>query len=309
MPQNQSDDFDFVVAAATEQQPQPDLQQQQMTATWVSASPEQQVAVQNQYPDGNVPVQQQQNFFNPVEQQPVQPVIPPQQQYVPQQQPEPQNPATEVYKQVEQPAAQPVDIDQQIDQLMDEFWLKDKDEEEKPEEVDDKMKDILEKNKKINKLLTDVTFERDWLKDELWQERYEKQQLEIINEKLQNRIEQLSEANTALKYDENKMDVADPIKDFVVFYDKRMKNKNEESPNSQLTKRTLAEAVKVIEGITNLSMDDYLNEYYARTNPQMPRIWSNHYGVDQLGFDPLKAQKSIEAKKNDPNWNPMVDVF
>ena len=313
--QNQADDFDFVVAAATEQQPQQNVMQQQGAVAWATAAPEQQVSVQNLYAD-NIPVnsqsQQWYGIADRLAQQVQNEMVQPQPQPVqPQQQPAPVQPDPvqhEVQPEQQESEQEKPDLDAKIESLLEEFWVKD--DSSKEDDVNTKLKDVLEKNKKISKLLSDVTIERDNANDELGQTRYEKQQLEITNERLQNRIEQLTEANQALKYDENKMDVNDSIKDFVVFYDKRSKDKDKQTPDSQLTRRTLAEAVKVVEGITNLSMDNYLNEYYNRNNPQMPRIWSNHYWVDQLGFDPLKtAQRNIEAKKNDPNWNPMVDVF
>lgn len=303
--QNQSDDFDFVVAAATEQQPQQNLMQQQQTVAGIAAAPEQRIATQSieqqeviqPQPQINENSLQQANFFNQTQQVQPQPVIAPQPQV--QEQPEPEQKPEEEKPEEEQK----LDLDSEIDKLLDELNLN------KTDSKNDEIEKILEKNKKISMILSEVSSERDQIKDELWQERYEKQQLEIVNKRLQNKLEELTEANTALKYDENKMEVSDPIKDFVVFYDKWSKNRDKESPDSQLTKRTLAEAVKVIEGITNLSLDNYITEYYNRNNPQMPRVWSNHYWVDQLGFDPLKAQKDIEAKKSDPNWNPMVDVF
>jgi len=82
----------------------------------------------------------------------------------------------------------------------------------------------------------------------------------------------LIEQKTALEYDENKLQVNDDIKDLVHFYNKRISGKDQQTPDSVLTKRTLAEAVKVVEAITNVSMDNYLNQYYLSRNPQIPKI-------------------------------------
>ena len=74
-------------------------------------------------------------------------------------------------------------------------------------------------------------------------------------EKLQNKVSELLEQKTALEYDENRLQVNDDIKDFVHFYNKRTKDKDQQTPDSVLTKRTLAEAVKVVETITKLNLD------------------------------------------------------
>ena len=56
------------------------------------------------------------------------------------------------------------DLDTRIEELLKEFG---NEKEEKEEDVNTKLKEVLEKNKKISKLLTDVTSERDSINDEL----------------------------------------------------------------------------------------------------------------------------------------------
>jgi hypothetical protein len=91
-------------------------------------------------------------------------------------------------------------------------------------------------------------------------------------EKLQNKLSEVIEQKTALEYDENKLQVNDQIKDLVHFYNKRTNDATQQTPDSVLTKRTLAEAVKVVEAITKVNMDTYLNQYYLASNPQIPKI-------------------------------------
>lgn len=321
-----ADDFDFVVGAATgQQQPQQQTQPQQTpiqqhfnanSVTWVIPWPEGQVAPENV---NNIPpVQQQPMYAQPAVMPPQQPIVAPAQ---PAQQPAPeQQPAP-----TQQPA--PVNekpqfnLNQEIDNLLSEFgietkprpstdnqtvspdnqeWAKTGENDNKPIAKDDKISILLEK----------MATERDEIKDQLWQERYEKQQLAIANEKLQNKLSEVIEQKTALEYDENKLQVNDDIKDFVHFYNKRSTDKAQQTPDSVLTKRTLAEAVKVVEAITKLNLDGYLNQFYLASNPQIPKIWNNHYSIDNLWFDPSqKREKTIEEKKADPKWNPMEDRF
>jgi hypothetical protein len=57
-------------------------------------------------------------------------------------------------------------------------------------------------------------------------------------------------------------------------------------------------------------MDTYLNQYYLASNPQIPKIWNNHYSPDQFNLDPNKPkERTIEEKKADPKRNPMEDRF
>ena len=74
--------------------------------------------------------------------------------------------------------------------------------------------------------------------------------------------------------------------------------KDQQTPDSALTKRTLAEAIRVVEDITNMNLDTYINQYYLNNNPQFPKIWNNHYSPELLGLDPnQQRQKNLWRKK------------
>lgn len=337
--QSVADDFDFVVATATQPQQTPQQAQPQQTpiqqhfnqnsVTGVVPWPEGQVTpewVANANPQPvQQPVQQPaQQSVTPV-QQPVQWTVPvadsvPNQEWAVVTKEKNEDNVTD--KEKSQEPKPEFKLDEEIDNLLNEFGIEplskkqepdnqpkkdDNQEWSDPEENDNKS---IAKSEKINILLEKLATERDSLKDDLWQERYEKEQYKLAAEKLQNKLSEVIEQKTALEYDENKLQVNDDIKDFVHFYNKRSSDKSTQTPDSVLTKRTLAEAIKVVEAITNLNLDGYINQYYLASNPQIPKIWNNHYVPDQLGFDPTKPrERTVQEKKADPNWNPMEDRF
>ena len=130
-----------------------------------------------------------------------------------------------------EPAEVVFDLDSEIDNLMNEFGIG------KPnievvvqpdnktistdnDKVADDNKSIA-KQAKISIILEKLVTERDSLKDDIGQERYEKEQYKMAAKKLQNKLSEVIEQKTALEYDENKLQVNDDIKDFVHFYNKR----------------------------------------------------------------------------------------
>jgi len=305
-----ADDFDFVVATATGQQApqQPMMQQPVMQQTPI----QQHFTSPNPYPEQ---VSQAAPLTNPgvAQQVTVQPI----------QQPQPavQDIVVPVAPVVPaEPAEVVFDLDSEIDNLMNEFGIG------KPnievvvqpdnktistdnDKVADDNKSIA-KQAKISIILEKLVTERDSLKDDIGQERYEKEQYKMAAKKLQNKLSEVIEQKTALEYDENKLQVNDDIKDFVHFYNKRSWDKTQQTSDSVLTKRTLAEATKVVEAITWMNMDNYLNAYYLKNNPQIPKIGNNHYSVEQLlMWDGNPQQRTVEQKKADPKWNPMEDRF
>ena len=317
-----ADDFDFVVAAATQgQQPQSQTQPQQTpiqqhfnqnAVTGVVPGPEWQVST-----EGLPPTQQ----FIPPQQPPVTTTAPEEQPPVTTTAPEEQPPVTTNAPtptlEVEQKSE--FNLDMEIDNLLKEFGIETNKPIQKPIEEDnqklspEKENDnkSIAKDEKINILLEKLATDRDELREKLGLESYEKEQYKLAAEKLQNKLSEVIEQKTALEYDENKIQVNDDIKEFVHFYNKRSKEKDQQTPDSVLTKRTLAEAVKVVEAITNLNLDNYLSQYYLVNHPQFPKIWNTHYSPDQLlNIDPNKPrERTVQEKKDDPNWNPMEDRF
>ena len=183
-PWQTADDFAWIVAMATEQQNNQQVQMQQTpiqqhfnanSVTWVVPWPEWQVSSQwlpaTQQFVQQAPIQEQQ----PIAQQPVQPVA-----TVP----------------VEAPVvtAPDFDLDSEVEKLLKEFGVVD----QKPAEptspvVVEKDNDDtdnqniskeLEKDNKISILLEKVVTERDLVKDQLGQERYEKEQYKFTAEKI-----------------------------------------------------------------------------------------------------------------------------
>lgn len=332
--QPMADDFDFIVANATQpQQPQQQQQQSQQPQQPQQQQPQQQSPIQQHFNqnsvNGVVPWAQNQvatqaanidNVQQPA--QPVQPAAPV----------APADPAAPVAPVDPVPPVAPVQeekpefkLDDEINNLLEEFGVgkpKDLNKEWQPdnqkwadweqkavidEDVDNK---AIAKDNKISIILEKLTTDRDALKDNLWQASYDNQQYKIANEKLQNKVSELIEKNTALEYDENKIQVQDDIKDFVHFYSKRSSEKDTQTPDSPLTKRTLAEAIRAVEAITDLSLDGYVNQYFLKNNPQMPKIWTNHYNPWQMNLDPSNPkERTFAEKKADPKWNPMADAF
>lgn len=311
-----SDDFAWIVAMATPgQQPQPQVQLQQTpiqqhftqnSVNGVIPWPEWQVAPEAV--STNPPIQYQPQP-QPIQPAPIQ--VQPAPVNEPIVQPEPPVPAKPAF-----------DLNSEINGLLKEFGLEpnagtdnqplpaDNQQWADTTKDDPNTKESIAKEEKFNILLEKVVTDRDLIKDQLWQERYEKEQYKIAAEKLQSKLSEVIEQKTALEYDENKLQVNDDIKDFVHFYNKRTKEKDQQTPDSVLTKRTLAEAVKIVEAITNVNLDQYISQYYLASNPQIPKIWQNHYFPDQMNFDPSRPQeRTIEQKKADPKWNPMEDRF
>lgn len=306
-----ADDFDFVVATATGQEAPQQPQQQHMQQTPI----QQHFTSPNPYPEQvsqaapvtNVSQWQQVTVETPTQPEPIiQDVNVP----IP-------NP---IQTEPVQPAKPIFNLDNEIDILLNEFSITkatdtniiETDNQEVSKDNDKLSNDneTIAKQDKINIIMEKLVTERDSLKDDIGQERYEKEQYKLAAEKLQNKLSEVIEQKTALEYDENKLQVNDDIKDFVHFYNKRSGDKTLQTPDSVLTKRTLAEATKVVEAITWLNMDNYLNTYYLKNNPQMPKIGNNHYSVDQLLMDwGDPQQRTLEQKKADPNWNPMEDRF
>ena len=188
---------------------------------------------------------------------------------------------------VNQPTPEPVktfDLDNEINGLLKEFGIDpiskvtptpaptDNQNVSTDNQQDPNDKESIAKNEKITILLEKMAAKQEETNTLLGQERYEKEQYKMAAEKLQNKVSEILEQKTALESDENRLQVNDDIKDFVHFYNKRTKEKDQQTPDSVLTKRTLAEAVKIVEAITNVNLDGYLNQYYLVSNPQIPKI-------------------------------------
>ena len=176
--QSTSDDFAWIVAMATPgQQPLPQTQPQQ--------TPIQQHFNQNSvngvvpWPEGQVAPENVSN--NPPIQQPApQPI---------QVQPAPVNQPDPAQQQVQpEPPKPEFKVDEQIDNLLEEFWIStkkkvdnqtvsnDNDKWSNDNQQNPNDKESIAKQEKINILLEKVVTENGEIKDQLWQERYEKEQ-------------------------------------------------------------------------------------------------------------------------------------
>ncbi len=210
------------------------------------------------------------------------------------------------------------DLNQEIDDILKEFGIEDrptepKDDNQELSNKDDKTKESLAKNEKINIIINKLVSEKDDYKDKLMHTAYERDQYKLTADNMHTKISELIERNTALEYDENKLPVNKGIRPLVenlnAWQDKVAK---QETPDTDLSERVLADTVRVIEAITKVSMDKYLAYCDAKNNPKIPKIWNNHSVVDYADPYDTKVKpedKPIEERKKDPNWNPMETMF
>ena len=117
-------------------------------------------------------------------------------------------------------------------------------------QAEEEVENPIAKDEKMTIILEKLVTERDSLKDKVSDVTYERDQYKLTADKLHAKVSELIEQKTALEYDESKLEVDSQIKDLVHYYNKWSTDKTQQTPDSVLSKRTLAEATKVVEAIT-----------------------------------------------------------